>query len=222
MVRNRALENARGNYVAFIDDDEFPVQDWLLQLFRTCIQEDADGVLGPVRPHFDEEPPLWVRRCGLYERPEHPTDFKLGWRECRTGNVLLRRDILPKNSPPFDPRFHNGGEDQDFFRRLIQAGRRFVWCNEAVAYETVPPIRWSRKVLIQRALLRGKNTLKHADITAFDFLKSVAAIVVYGLALPFLAIVGMHLFTKYLIKLCDHLGKLLAIFGINPVAERLG
>ena len=30
MARNKAVEHADGNYVAFIDDDEFPTQDWLL------------------------------------------------------------------------------------------------------------------------------------------------------------------------------------------------
>src|SRR4051812_14488316 len=30
LVRNRALSQARGEFIAFIDDDEFPVKDWLL------------------------------------------------------------------------------------------------------------------------------------------------------------------------------------------------
>src|SRR6266568_8496339 len=29
LARNKALEGARGNFVAFIDDDEFPTSDWL-------------------------------------------------------------------------------------------------------------------------------------------------------------------------------------------------
>ena len=105
---------------------------------------------------------------------------------------------------------------------MIERGHRFVWCNEAVAYETVPPIRWDKKIMMQRALLRGKNTLKHADIKFLGLLKSLLAVVAYGLALPFLALAGMHLFMRYLIKLCDHLGKLLAVLGINPVRERVG
>src|SRR4051812_16786286 len=52
LARNRALAHATGDYIAFIDDDEFPVQNWLLDLFRAC--EKWDGVLGPVLPHFDE------------------------------------------------------------------------------------------------------------------------------------------------------------------------
>src|SRR5215471_12037699 len=32
LARNRAIENASGEYVVFIDDDEFPIRTWLLTL----------------------------------------------------------------------------------------------------------------------------------------------------------------------------------------------
>ena len=32
LVRNKAIEHARGEFIAFIDDDEFPVENWLLNL----------------------------------------------------------------------------------------------------------------------------------------------------------------------------------------------
>lgn len=57
LARNRAVQNARGDFIAFIDDDEFPVDTWLLNLYRTKGEYGADGVLGPVKPYFEEEPP---------------------------------------------------------------------------------------------------------------------------------------------------------------------
>src|SRR5688572_26137897 len=33
-ARNHALRLARGNYIAIIDDDEFPPHDWLITLYR--------------------------------------------------------------------------------------------------------------------------------------------------------------------------------------------
>ena len=57
---------------------------------------------------------------------------------------------------PFNPEFRQG-EDQDFFRRMIDHGHVFIWCNEAVAYEVVPPIRWKRTFMLKRALLRGAS-----------------------------------------------------------------
>ena len=35
-ARNKVIENAEGDYVAFIDDDEFPVAKWLQTLLDTC------------------------------------------------------------------------------------------------------------------------------------------------------------------------------------------
>ena len=34
LARNMAVKNAQGDYLAFIDDDELPVSDWLLQLHK--------------------------------------------------------------------------------------------------------------------------------------------------------------------------------------------
>ena len=45
LARNKALENASGDFVAFIDDDELPARNWLLTLFETCNRYRADGVL---------------------------------------------------------------------------------------------------------------------------------------------------------------------------------
>ena len=36
LARNKALEHSKGNFIAFIDDDEFPEADWLLMMLRTC------------------------------------------------------------------------------------------------------------------------------------------------------------------------------------------
>ena len=57
LARNKALEHATAEYVACIDDDEFPEKDWLLTLLNACQRYDADGALGPVRPYFDQPPP---------------------------------------------------------------------------------------------------------------------------------------------------------------------
>src|SRR5436309_3464345 len=139
LARNKAIDNASGDFVAFIDDDEFPTKRWLLTLFDACNEYDVDGVLGPVKPHFDEAPPRWVVKGKFYERSTYPTGFVIDWRKGRTGNVLLKERMFSAGLSPFRSEFLTG-EDQDFFRRMIEQGYVFAWCNEAVAYETVPPI----------------------------------------------------------------------------------
>ena len=219
LVRNKTLAHASGDFIALIDDDEFPVKDWLLALFNTCHACNVDGALGPVVPYFDTEPPAWVKRGGFFDRPRHETGFIIDWTEGRTGNLLFNRRLMEGRTDLFRPEFGSGGEDRDLFRRWIGAGKRFAWCDEAVAYESVPPVRWNRSFMIRRALLRGKMSLQHSEARLVNLLRSLLAVPLYALALPFLWLAGQHLFTKYLISLFDHVGRLLAWLGFRPVKE---
>ena len=220
LARNKALANSQGDFVAFIDDDEIPQERWLLRLYKALNDYNCDGILAPVLPLFEQEPPRWVLKGDYFNRPSHPTGHVLEWTNTRTGNALLKRELFRENRKWFDPAFGSGGEDRDFFRRMIEEGHVFIWCNEAVVYETVPPNRWKRTILLKRALLRGKMTLNITGSRPLSILKSAIAIVVYATSLPLLAIVGHHIFMKYLIKTCDHLGKVLAFVGIDLVKEK--
>jgi succinoglycan biosynthesis protein ExoM len=220
LTRNQALGHAMGEFIAFIDDDEYPEKEWLLLLFTVCVQRDVAGVLGPVRPYFDKEPPSWVRKGDFFDRPEHETGFVMHWEECRTGNLLFRSCILKGPEPPFKQEFGTGGEDKDFFMRMTQAGCVFIWCNEAVTYELVPPSRCEKSYLLGRALLRGRNILKHPVGRNRIIAKSLAAVPLYALALPFMFLAGQARFMKYAIKFCDHAGRLLALVGLNQMSER--
>jgi succinoglycan biosynthesis protein ExoM len=218
MTRNKAIESSRGDFVAFIDDDEFPVQRWLVNLYSARKQYGVDGVLGPVKRHFDVTPPKWVLDSNFYDRKTYPTGTRVNYKEGRTGNVLLKRSIFEDIVPAFRPEFR-GGEDTDFFTRSTKKGYKFVWCDEAIAYETVPPIRWNKKFLLRRALLRGATTLNYPDFGFKEIAKSAIAVPLYTLGLPFALMLGQHKFMELLVKLCDHLGKLLAVLRINPIKE---
>lgn len=219
LARNKAVENAAGDYVAFLDDDEFPSRRWLLTLFVACETYGVSGALGPVRPSFSEGAPDWVRRGKFYDRPSYPTGSIIDWKKGRTGNVLLKAAMIKSCPQPFRPDFRTG-EDQDFFRRMIEQGHSFVWCDEAVAYEVVPETRWKRKFMLKRALLRGANSLAHPTFGALDAAKSIVAVPIYTAALPFALLFGHHRFMSLLVKTFDHLGKLLALIGIKPITEQ--
>jgi len=220
LARNQALEHARGDLIAFIDDDEFPAYDWLQSLFKVLVKYSADAVLGPVKPHFESDVPLWMKKGKFFERPTHRTGFQVGWKEARTGNVLFRRSMLAAVDVPFKPEFGLGGEDVDFFRRMAEKGFAFVWCDEAVVYEVVPPSRCRLSYLLNRALLRGSNFSNHPTHRFTNAAKSLFAVPCYTLALPVLALVGPQWFVRYLIKLLDHASRLLAFLGLKLVTRR--
>jgi cellulose synthase/poly-beta-1,6-N-acetylglucosamine synthase-like glycosyltransferase len=218
LARNRAVGNAGGDFIAFIDDDEFPPDNWLITLFNACQKYEADVVLGPVRPFFEGTPPQWLVAGGFCDRLEHKTGMFIHWKEARTGNVLLKRSILKGVDEVFRREFGSGSEDTDFFRRMSKQGFGFVWCNEAPVLESVPPSRWKRRYLLKRALLRGQNQRQVAGFQSV--LKSIIAVPIYAVLLPFLLLIGQHVFMKSMVKLCDHLGKILAFIGFRPMGEK--
>ncbi len=221
LARNAALRHATGEFVAFIDDDEFPEMDWLHAMVTTCQAHGSAGVLGPVRPHFESPPPEWVVKGAFWERPEHPTGRIMSWEQSRTGNVLFRRAILADEDQPFLEQFGTGGEDKDFFMRMTQQGHVFLWCNEGVTHETVPPERWTRSYMLRRALLRGNNILRHpGQHVALLLARSVVAVPAYLVLLPFTLLMGQHVFMQVCIRFCDHAGRLLGVVGLNPVKAR--
>jgi succinoglycan biosynthesis protein ExoM len=222
LARNKTIQNAQGNFVAFIDDDEFPDDEWLLELYKSYNKFNADGVFGPVKSHFETEPPQWIIKGNLHERESFKTGTLLKrFKYTRTGNVLLSMKIFDEKKGNFDPTLgKSGGEDTAFFKRMIESGCIFVWCNEACVYETVPPERFTRVYFLKRALLRGVVSSRYISLISFSMLKSLTAFILYTSALPFLLLIGNHVFMIYLIKDCDHIGKILALCGLKLIKDR--
>jgi succinoglycan biosynthesis protein ExoM len=214
LTRNKAVEHARGQFFAFIDDDEVPVDDWLHNLHATSCRYEADAVLGPVRPRFECDPPPWIVRAQLFERPSYPTGTVLPWNETRTGNVLFRASVFETRGHRFRPEFRHS-EDQDFFKRIIAQGCLVLWCDEAPVYEVQGPERFTIGYFLKRSLLRGNVSLKLRSSKLRLILKSSAAFLIYSVSLPVLLLVRQDLFIAYLIKDCDHIGRLLAACRID-------
>ena len=155
-ARNRSLEPAAGEYVAFIDDDEEADPEWLLELWYEVIRHGADGGLGPVIPRFDDRTPRWLIDGRFFERPRPPTGTILEAKQTRTGNALIRRRPLMAHPGPFDERFDfTGGEDGDLFARLIAGGCRIIAVDSAVVHEHLTLARASVPWLLQKRFLGG-------------------------------------------------------------------
>jgi len=218
LARNKVVANAEGEYVALIDDDEFPASLWLQTLFANCNEYKVEGVLGPVKRHFDQTPPAWFKKSGIYDRLVHPTGQLVEWKDARTGNVLLRRRIIAGEDAPFRPEFR-AGEDQDFFRRKTEEGYVFIWSADAIVFETIPPARWRRSYILRKAALQGATAALQPNCGAINILRSVIAVPLYLAVLPIALFLGQHIFMELMVKICDHSGKLLMRMGINPIHE---
>ena len=159
IARNAAVSSAiewGADFVAFIDDDEWPDPDWLQQLWTTHVSTGADVVTGPVFPVFDEPPPEWVIKGGFFERPRFEHNAEIPY--ATTSSVLITRACLEHFDPPFDPAFGlTGGSDTHFFAQLREAGYSIRWSDTAHVYESIPASRVSTGWLLRREYRRGQT-----------------------------------------------------------------
>lgn len=224
MARNMAIENAKGDFIAFIDDDELPVSDWLYKLYTACTRFEADGVLGPVKQLFDKSYPVWIAKANIYERPSHPTGTVMRATDTRTGNLLLKRAIFDDADNRFEPQFgRTGGEDVWFFVKVIDKGRVFVWCDEAPVYEALPLERWKASYHLKRIVRIGGLTgeeVRTKGLPGRSILQVTAATCVYLLILPITIFFGKHVFMKFLIKSAYNIAYLLGYCGYVSIRFR--
>ncbi len=121
-------------FIAMLDDDEWPEAGWLDAYLHTQAETQADALHGAVIPVFEARPRASVAECDGKASQRGTTG--LCDMICSTANVFLTRacfEDMPK--PCFDPAFGlSGGEDRDFFTRL-KAQRRALslmrtkrWC----------------------------------------------------------------------------------------------
>jgi succinoglycan biosynthesis protein ExoM len=150
-ARNRLVEAARGEFIAFIDDDEEADPRWLVELMDATLRHGADGGVGPVIPRFPDSTPRWMIDGGFFDRERPPTGTILTWRQARTGNCLVRRSLLVALPGPFNLAFdRSGGEDSDMFVRLITDGARLVAADSALVHEHLSRDRTSKGWLLRR------------------------------------------------------------------------
>ena len=222
LARNKAVDNAQGNYIAFIDDDEFPEAGWLLNLYETLMSFKVDGVLGPVRPDYPDNAPVWLIKSKLCERPEHKTGTILHWSETRTGNVLLNKKMFENTENRFGPEFgRTGGEDIEFFKKMMEIGKIFVWCNTAPVYETVPSERWEENFYLRKYLriggLSGEKFRKRLSGGVSYFVEIGSKFILYLIVLPFSRFFGKHIHIKCLAKVYYYYGCISGFLGYVPI-----
>jgi GT2 family glycosyltransferase len=160
-ARNTGAENARGEIVAYTDDDCIVGKDWLRNLIAEFSNPKIGAVGGPVRLLHPENIPrkLLVRSAlGIYDLGECIRTTR-NVRELITANMAVRHEVFHKVK--FDTELGRKGkelfdaEDIDFCESLLEHGYELLYTPGALVYHNINVSKVNMKYVMMRATCGG-------------------------------------------------------------------
>jgi len=162
-ARNRGWNEARGEYVGYLDDDCKAPTDWLT-MARDVIRRLSPAVFGgPYSPFYSAPRPAWFKdhygssHKGEEARALAQNEYLSG------GNVFFRRSLLEEFNG-FDPRFGMRGDslgygEETVMQRRIRANRRdelIYYDPKLYVYHLVSPQKMSLRWIARQRFVDGR------------------------------------------------------------------
>jgi glycosyltransferase involved in cell wall biosynthesis len=166
---NAGIVAAKGEIVAFTDDDVILHPEWLLRLKRAFDEFECAGVGGRVVPLWHHPKPDWLEM----EEQQAIVNFELG----DESKELKDRTPLGANSAYQKNKFAKYGvfrldlgvsgesrgitcEDSEFASRLFRAGEKIMYVPAAIIYHPVDPVRSSKAYFCKWYYNDGRSMIR--------------------------------------------------------------
>lgn len=157
-ARNHSVDLVKNevDFIAIMDDDEVPAENWLDELVTAQQEFEADILTGPVEPHFVQPPADWLHSFFGSGNLPNGHDLLHNYGYAYTSNLFARAELFQHIR--FDEQFRsNGADDTHLFMQVYQKGFKAVWADNALVTEWLPASRTNPKWLWQRAYRRGNG-----------------------------------------------------------------
>ncbi|MBV9958689.1 MAG: glycosyltransferase family 2 protein [Acidobacteria bacterium] len=155
---NTAIETADGDLLGMIDDDEEVAPNWLTAIADVFGQRwtEVDFIGGRYVPQWELEPPRWIPKqytgvVGFSNPGEEELPYGSSFKGMMPGgNAVVKLSVLREvggYNESLGPVGKNlmGCEDDDMYHRLLDAGKRGLYCPQLNIYHRVPAYRLTKK-----------------------------------------------------------------------------
>jgi glycosyltransferase involved in cell wall biosynthesis len=167
-ARNRAISQAAGEYLLFIDDDETPHSKWLVNHAAAMAEHQPDALGGPIDVQFvDGARPDWLQDelLGFIGKIDHGGEGR--WLTAPEtpifgGNFAFKRSVFDRIGR-FDSRLGRlgaanfGGEDIEIYARLLRERCRVRWVSNALIYHRVEGPKLRRQYFLDLHFKQGRQ-----------------------------------------------------------------
>ena len=172
-ARNSGIRAARGEILAFLDDDVTVEPTWLQNLTASLQDSEWAGAGGRILPERGFSPPRWLSIDGPYAMGGVLALFdrggkagELDWAPFGT-NMAFRKSMFEKYGGFRTDLGRCGdqlmsGEDTEFGRRLVSAKERLRYEPSAVVYHPVPENRLRKEYFLAWYFGFGRSLVREA------------------------------------------------------------
>ena len=170
-ARNRAVKEARGDYLLFIDDDAIAEPRWAMELLAALNRRKLDAVCGMVLPQWAAPPPRWMGPSVFIKLAVHDeqalADAPLSKIETIhnyfSANVGFRRETFALFGAFREELGVVGGnpmsgEDTELFERIMRLGGRMGFAPAARVHHQIPAERMTRAYLRHKSYAFGMGS----------------------------------------------------------------
>lgn len=225
-ARNRGYKEAKGEYVAYIDDDARADSEWLQEIFKILEKKNPVplAIGGPVHPFYISKKPEWFKdEYEIRSWGDDPRFLKKG-EDFSGSNMIFAKKIL-EESGGFD---HNLGvkgnklslgEETSFFQKVWEKyGNEGVlyYSPNLIVYHLVPPEKMKLNYFLKRRFKVGQGIL-YAKFGKINLGKRIYAFIVacgYIVYKGVIATLKLPLYKNYKNWVVECIGPVVAGFGL--------
>jgi glucosyl-dolichyl phosphate glucuronosyltransferase len=194
-ARNRAIAEARGRFILFIDDDAVADPDWAVELLAEIHRRRLDAACGLVVPRWEVAPPRWLGPS-IYVRLAVHDEAALAAAAPRDRDSIhnyysanagfrreafdlfgtFREDLGVVGGNPMS------GEDTELFQRIVVSGGAIGFAQRARVHHVIGRERMTRRYMRRKSFafgfgsaIAGGRTHNHLDKLFRNALRMIAA-----------------------------------------------